>query len=525
MKALLYLTRVRLKNMLVGMIKKPAQLILIIFVVGMIVFTIFSARFDGVDVPVGTPEQFAALIFVFFTMMFVIGLMSGLKRGAGFFSMSDVNFVFHAPISNKKVLMYGLIRQVGVLALGGFFILYQYSWLNNLFGIRVSMLFLLLLGYVVVILSSQVLALLLYSATSSNERMQKLVSRVIFVVFVAAAAVLLLPAVQAALSGPLAFDKILPTLVGSLTRPGVYYIPVLGWMTAFVRDCFHAEGLRLLIPLAATLVLDGALIVIFTLMNVDYYEDVLQSAETSYAALTAQRQGKVKEVLPSKIKVGKVGLGKGYGASAIYYKMAVENRRAQVLFLNLQSMIAIVVTVFLCLLIKEVGTIVPIATNIYIMIFTTLFARWQRDLERHYVYLIPDDPFKKLLYLLGDNILKRLIDAVIIGTIIGVLCSAGILETLGSIAVLFAASMIFIAAVILSERLFGAMHIKWLQVVFLFLTIFIALAPGVAAGIILGITTGSGALGYLVASGISLVISVLILFLCRGMLDRVDING
>lgn len=36
----------------------------------------------------------------------------------------------------------------------------------------------------------------------------------------------------------------------------------------------------------------------------DYYEDVLQAAETAYSAVTAAREGKATEVLPSQVKVG-----------------------------------------------------------------------------------------------------------------------------------------------------------------------------------------------------------------------------
>ena len=72
--------------------------------------------------------------------------------------------------------------------------------------------------------------------------------------------------------------------------------------------------------LAAWAVFTAALIAIMARTDQDYYEDVLQSTETSFNAQVAAREGRVSENAPKNISLGRTGLGGGWGASAFYYK-------------------------------------------------------------------------------------------------------------------------------------------------------------------------------------------------------------
>src|SRR5699024_1777387 len=87
------------------------------------------------------------------------------------------------------------------------------------------------------------------------------------------------------------------------------------------------------------------------------YEDVLSTAETAQSAVTAQKEGQLNEVVPKNVKVGKTGLGKGWGASAIYHKHRVENRRSGVFLFSNMSLIFMAVIIGCSLFMRETGMV------------------------------------------------------------------------------------------------------------------------------------------------------------------------
>ena len=58
------------------------------------------------------PKELAAMVLVLYGFMFFLGSNNGFSSGASFYSMADVNLLFSCPISQKKILVYGLVRQL-----------------------------------------------------------------------------------------------------------------------------------------------------------------------------------------------------------------------------------------------------------------------------------------------------------------------------------------------------------------------------------------------------------------------------
>ena len=114
MNAIGYLMRKEIKNGFKELLHKPAKLVLYIvitaFFVVMLVMGAFSAseRQHAMDIRYLQAGYLALLIFFLCS-----NLYAGLQRGATFFSMSDVNYLFVSPLSSKRILIYGLIKQMG----------------------------------------------------------------------------------------------------------------------------------------------------------------------------------------------------------------------------------------------------------------------------------------------------------------------------------------------------------------------------------------------------------------------------
>ena len=92
------------------------------------------------------------------------------------------------------------------------------------------------------------------------------------------------------------------------------------------------------------------LLALFRKSDADYYEDVLQSTETQFQARQAMKDGGRNASsmnafrTDKKVRVGKTGLGGGWGADTFFYKHLCEaRRRSRLVFLNTTTIIMLIV--------------------------------------------------------------------------------------------------------------------------------------------------------------------------------------
>ena len=114
----------------------------------------------------------------------------------------------------------------------------------------------------------------------------------------------------------------------------------------------------------------------------------METAETAQSAITAQKEGQLNEVVPKNVKVGKTGLGKGWGASAIFYKHKVENRRSGVFFFSNMSLLFAAIIIVASVFMKDTGLVGIFAFATYMQLFTVALGRFNRELIKPYIYLI-----------------------------------------------------------------------------------------------------------------------------------------
>ena len=120
MSSLRYLFFTQLKNQVKELLHRPSQLVSVILVAALLGFMLL-----GSSAPVNAQEllpssYLSAMVLAFYALMFFMVAHNGLASGASFYTMADVSLLFSSPISNRRVLLYGLVRQMGTSVLLGF---------------------------------------------------------------------------------------------------------------------------------------------------------------------------------------------------------------------------------------------------------------------------------------------------------------------------------------------------------------------------------------------------------------------
>lgn len=89
-------------------------------------------------------------------------------------------------------------------------------------------------------------------------------------------------------------------------------------------------------------------------MKRSYYEDVLAATEYQRQVQLTRQSGSI-ETAPEKVRLGKTGLSRGEGASALYYKHKLEDRRARASLIGVPELIYLAITFAYTFFLREEG--------------------------------------------------------------------------------------------------------------------------------------------------------------------------
>lgn len=516
--SLLYLTAVRFKNKLLSLVKKP-QNVIVILLLGI---ALYSSNSGGASVSSAfrNPSELYAIITAVYVFVFVTTAFHGISKGASMFTMSDVNFVFTSPVKSVHALLYGLVSQMGTSLLLGFFILFQYSWMKNSYGITFPFLLLVLLGYALAAFCGQLTAMVIYSLTSSDDKKRSIAKYIIIAVCVGFGAFVVARAVNQK------DGESIRKLAGAVSSLPVSFFPVAGWLRTVIAGSFYGESITAIIICA---VLCVAYVVIMLLLLVlfrsDYYEDVLQATEASFSAVTAKKEGRVSEAVPSKVKVGKIGIQGGTGAGVIYYKHRKESKRARLFIFDISTMVYMVITVVASFFMKNMNIAFFIAFASYLQMFSICLGRWTKEFSKPYIYLIPESNMKKLYYCLKESILMYLAEAAVTAVLSGIIMGLGLKLTVFAILLRFSVSLIFTASNIFIARFFGSISVKGISILLYILFSMIVTLPSLMAAITAYFLTEEYILPFICFSAVNLIDSVLVFFICRNIFKYSEINN
>ena len=318
MSALCYLSRKQIKNFIKELVHNPGKLVLYIILIAGISVSVFSRFFSSEDEAINFVADISFLHGGYIGAMLLIALpilLRGLKSGATFFRMSDVHFLFIAPISPKLILFYGLIKQLMASALVTLILLAYSSTLTNLFGIEIWQIIVLAIGVAIMLCAMQALTMMIYSLTNGKK---KLIQITLAIVFACVIALLAIYVIEFFANG-----ADINSAISSLSSPYLEYVPMIGWMKGAVFGYLFGNYLAAGIYTTLFIAVIGAAIAIFAVKDLDFYEDVLQSTARADQVRKNKREGKM-DFGGGKVRVTSTGIKKGWGAYVLFYKHMLE---------------------------------------------------------------------------------------------------------------------------------------------------------------------------------------------------------
>jgi hypothetical protein len=335
MNALSYLFFTSIKNALKQLLKKPALVVVYAAIIAMMVFAMLPSGRSGVDNSADMMPILRAVAFCLFGFIAYSSISKGLKQGSTFFSMPDVNMLFTSPIRPQAVLLYGVIRQMGISAMATLFMVFQIPNMRNLLHLDGLGIFAVTSSWFIVLVCAQIISLCIYSLTAPYPSRRRLGN---YLMYGLIAAVVLGLALYLILKG-----GDMQAVLDYFGLPIMDYVPLVGWINAYMMGLILGDTGKALLFMLLAIFFPALGIALVRRTNSDYYEDVLSATEQTFVLRQAVKEGKggVRNT-NRNVRAGRSGMvGKGGGASAFFYRHLTEQRRTGLILLDKGSLVVI----------------------------------------------------------------------------------------------------------------------------------------------------------------------------------------
>ncbi len=489
MRAIIYLIRKEIKNAFLDMFRHPAKLIFYLAIIALLCSSLLSgAKHD----PRGSGDylDFRILHGIYLAVLLFIAVPSilvGVKSGATFFKMCDVNFLFVSPISSKKILAYGLVKQMASSMMMMIFLMFYGGMASNAFGVNTWQMVALVAGVALMVFTIQLITLLIYSFTSGRPERVTLVKICTYAVIGAIVAF--------AFGSFLLNGANMEALLSAIASPYLEFIPVVGWIKGMIFGIISGNAIYVVLYAILNVFAIAGSIVLFVNSDSDYYEDVLQTTESSFELKQAVKDGRSISTNRMDIKPHKVtdtGINHGWGADTFFFKhIRQAKRKSRIPFVRMSSIVLLIVNVILVVAVQKLaasdGEIIPtgylmgiaLGVSCYILFFLNSAGDWSLELMKPYIYLVPQKPFAKLLWASMTSLMTPVIDGTVIFTVLCIFLRANPATAIICLLIYASMGFLFTAANVLFERVFGQIGNRGLILILYMMLILVLLAPGV----------------------------------------------
>lgn len=497
MKAIIYMLRKSIKNGIIDILHHPMQLIVYLFIALTTISGVVTAMTSNISEEQRHFDfrilQGAYLLILYFISVPI--MLKGTNASTTFFKMSDVANVFTAPISEKRILVYGVGRQMATILLLLICFVSYGAMAVQYFSLTIWDAVLLLLGIGVMLFEVQMITILIFCVCNGRPTRIRMMKYAIYLIIAFPIAIALLQL----FSKGFTYENIL----SAVSLPYLNYIPIVGWTSGMFIGIITGNIASILVYGGLLVLFTIFAIVVFVRSKADYYEDVLQKTESVYEFRNAIKSGTVsdKNMMSDKkkVKLGRMGINRGSGASVFFYKQLREmSRRSFIPFVNVNTAFLTAFVLIVGFALKamqenaEIGssTILTIAVvlSCYVQFFFTVSDDWIKELQKPYIFMVPASPVKKLIMSCATSVIKPLVDGTIAFTVSGILFAANPLDVLACIVLYFSCGLLYTSLNVLVQRFMGKSGNRGVLMVVYMILLFIALIPGIVVSVMLFLT-------------------------------------
>ena len=529
MNSLAYLVRATVKNHVLSILRTPAKLVMavsLLVVFGAGVVSAVVAAVGGGGAASG-PQFLLKFFAVWFTVMYLlIVLQTATTSGQSIFSMPDVNLVFTSPLSPRLVLGYGAARMMWSSLLGAVSLLFMVMMFNRTMGLPFGALLAAVGVFFLALCLMAVGSLVAYNLTNGRPWRRRALRVGVAACCLPAAIALVVEVTRTGVSA-----EALETWVAS---PWLTWTPIVGWTGEAAYALAHGDRLVGLGFLGLIVAAMAGLAWWFARGSIDFYEDAVVATQTRYEKVRAVQSGEATtyEAISDKtVTVRGTGVG-GFGASAFFHKQLREARRASRIGpWGASSLFLVLVATVMALLLRDednTTALVPIIVMLCLFQFLIVSSidRGMNELSFHYVFLVPESSFAKIV---GSNLqssLKSLGEAVVAYAVAGVVLAAHPALVVLAVVVHVGFTALMTGFLLAVMRLTGVNASQKTIMILYAMGVFVVQAPGAVVGSVVGFIVGelTGAIvGLAVFAAWEVTVAVLCFLLARDCLDRADI--
>lgn len=489
MKALVYLTWRSFVNNVKRAVKKPVTLILMIFLGAYMAYVVFLLGSLAVELRFDSVQGMVVLISIWTIYIFLANFIGYSSRKGVIFRPAHAHFVFPAPISPKVILVYS-------------------AWMNYITSVVVNLLFVLAgltvfrvepwrmllffaVGSVLELLLEGSLMVFLYTNENLPQGAIKWLCNAIKVFLAAVSLFFVWYFYQNGFT--------LETASAFFDWPGLQTVPVVGWNIAAYRlILLGADQVNVICTILYVLTVAGMFLTAWKMKcEGGYFEDAAKFAD-DYAEMRRRKNSgeMVTGIGEKKKKFRRISGGyQASGAKAIFYRQLLEYKKERYFIFSKMTLLGLVVSVIMAFALREnvmesgVPQLFLLGLVAYIvLIFSGVAGKWESELKSPYLFLIPDNPFRKLWYATLMEHVKALVDGVLFCLPMGVMWKIPpvlVLEAVLIFAVLQANKMY---TKVIVQCLVGDFFGKTLQeLVRVFIQMFIIGIGAAAAGMLINV--------------------------------------
>lgn len=458
-------------------------------------------------------------VFIFM-LMIAYGMT---KKSSIYFKMSEINLIFTAPIDQRKLLMFTLLKRIPVYLLTSIYtLIFIMSMVIGMYHPSILELVISCIGYSLVLLILEPLGFCLF-AISTRLRKPELsagVTKKIFIVLALGALVSVILSIRA--------DGLnLQSIFAGLGNEWLNLLPIIGWGKALTLTAISGISASTFIYLGLMLGLYALLVILTYVLGTDYYEDVIETSELRTEQINKAKQGKYSFAVQLRKKAIKIKDDYRL-AGAIHWKKRLLTSKSDIsVYFSIETVLCLLISIGGFFFMKDAIERLPYIVSgiyFYIKFLFSMNTSLDKELGMHYFYTIPDTSVKKLINVLKIDVMRFFINIAVISIVLGVL--GGHIN--GELVLLpFAVTSFYIMMLMASFTLklfFSSEDFNRLLIMFKMLQMFVVLIPSLIALIVIGALTDSVFLALLGSTSVNILIVAIFLGLSDMILNRMELK-